>query len=72
VGQGTLTRRIQAAEQVGYRGAPRRRERVDATMALREKIRNNASALLQPGETIQAGVPAQTVSQEFAQSAAAQ
>jgi hypothetical protein len=41
-------------------------------MALREKIRNNASALLQPGETIQAGVPAQTVSQEFAQSAAAQ
>jgi hypothetical protein len=35
-------------------------------MAIREKIRENASALLQPDETIQAVVPAQTVSQYFA------
>jgi hypothetical protein len=35
-------------------------------MAIREKLRKNAAALLEPGETIQAVVPAQTVSQYFA------
>jgi hypothetical protein len=35
-------------------------------MAIREKLRENATALLQPGETIQTVVPAQTVSQYFA------
>lgn len=51
---------------LGYRTPPRPRERVDATVALREKLRKNAAALLEPGETIQAVVPAQTVSQYFA------
>src|SRR5664280_42240 len=35
-------------------------------MAIRDKLRKNATPLLQPGETLQTVVPAQTVSQYFA------
>jgi hypothetical protein len=35
-------------------------------MGIRDKFRANATTLLQPGETIQAVIPAQTVSQYFA------
>jgi hypothetical protein len=35
-------------------------------MAIREKIRTNAAPVLEPGETIQAVIPAQTQSQWFA------
>jgi hypothetical protein len=35
-------------------------------MAIRDKLRNNAMPLLQPGETLQTVIPAQTVSQYFA------
>ena len=35
-------------------------------MGIRDKIRTNAQSLLQPGEVIQAVIPAQTTSQYFA------
>ncbi|MCW2495672.1 MAG: hypothetical protein JWQ77_1596, partial [Jatrophihabitans sp.] len=35
-------------------------------MAIRDKLRANAAHVLQPGETIQAVIPAQTTSQWFA------
>lgn len=35
-------------------------------MGIRDKLRSNAQSLLEPGETIQAVFPAQTVSQYFA------
>jgi hypothetical protein len=35
-------------------------------MGIRDKVRANATSLLQPGETIQSVIPAQTASQYFA------
>jgi hypothetical protein len=58
-------RKFERPEELSYRIPPRPLERLGTPMAIREKIRENASAFLQPGEIIQAVVPAQTVSAYF-------